>query len=98
MINRNNINYLSALTIVHCKNVQLTELVISRSKGIGLTVLNYEDSEVNIKSAVFKENTQPKDYIRQSIMGGGGVYIVVSQQSLHNQLSHTSYYFDNCTF
>ena len=96
VINRNNNkNYSSALTIVRCKNIQLTGLVISRSRGIGLMILNYEDGEANIKSAVFKENTQPKDYIT---MGGGGVHIVVSQQDLSNQLSHTTYYFDNCTF
>ena len=99
VINRNNNkNYSSALTIVRCKNLQVTGLVISRSRGIGLMILNYEDGEVNIKSAVFKENTQPKDYIRQSVIGGGGVYIIVSQQDLSNQLSHTSYYFDDCMF
>ena len=98
VINRkvNNKIYSSALTIFHCKNVQLNRLVIVRSRGIGLIVSNYEDGEVNIKSAVFKENTQPKEHIQQSIMGGGGVYIIVSQQNLSDQ--HTLYHFDNCTF
>ena len=95
--NVNNKTYSSALTIVHCKNIHITRLVIARSRGIGLTMLNYEDGEVSIKSAVFKENTQPKRYTMQSIMGGGGVYIVLSQQDLANQ-QFTLYKFDNCTF
>jgi predicted outer membrane repeat protein len=88
--------YSSALTIFHCKNVQLNRLVIVRSRGIGLTILNYEDGEVIIKSTIFKENTQPKKHRQHSIMGGGGVYIIVSQQNLLDQ--RTLYYFDNCTF
>ena len=95
-INNKNYSMTSALTIFHCKNIQLNRLVIARSRGIGLILSNYEDGEVNIKSAVFKENTQPKEHIQQSIMGGGGVYITVSQQNVTGQ--HTLYHFDNCTF
>ena len=98
-INVDNKNYSSALTIVRCTNVRLNRLVIARNRGIGLTIRNYQGGEVNIKSSVFKENTLPKRYTLQSILGGGGMYVIVSQhETVPNQLSFTSYYFDNCTF
>lgn len=92
----NNKNYSAALTIFHCKNVEINRLVIARSRGIGLAILNYEDGEVYIKSAVFKENIQSKEHAQQPVMGGGGVYIIVSQYDQPNRL--TLYHFDNCTF
>ena len=71
--------YSSALVIVQCKNVELSRVVIAKSKGIGMTLLGSQGGRVNILSTVFKENKLPQEYQAESIMGGGGVFIVLYQ-------------------
>ena len=89
--------YTSALTIVHCKNIELNGVIIARSMGIGLTVLNHQGGEVIIKATTFKQNELPREYIKKSHFGGSGVYILVSR-FLQSPYSPMSFQFSNCTF
>lgn len=86
--------YSSALIILQCKNVELSRVVIANSKGIGMTILEPQGGRVSILSTVFKENKLPQEYQAESILGGGGVFIVLYQ----NQPAPMSFIFDNCTF
>ena len=99
----NNKTYISALTIIECRNVQLSGISIERSRGIGLMLVNHLGGEVNIESAIFKENVLHRNYSSRSVsdspqvFGGGGVYVAIhrnSNISEYNLLLH----FHNCTF
>lgn len=54
----NNKIYSSALTIFHCRIVELDRLVIARNRELGLMIFNHIDGSVNIRSTIFKENNQ----------------------------------------
>ena len=54
--------YISALIILNCSNVELCEIVIEKSTGIGLMILNHTGGRVSITSALFVENTLPQKY------------------------------------
>ena len=90
----------SAITIISCWNVELNEVIITKSRGVGLTILYHQGGRVNIKSTIFKENVLPYAYAMKSIMGGGGVYILLSPNQWKNQYSYSpmAFQFDNCTF
>ena len=92
-----NKTYSSALFMIRCRNVELNGLVIEKSRGTGLTVLNHQGGEVNVKSAIFTENKLPQEYITESVQGGGGVYILLGrlQQGSYSPLT---FQFENCTF
>ena len=73
--------YVSALTIVQCRNVELNDITIERSRGIGLMIVNHRGGEVNIESAIFRQNRLHSDYFNSSTSGsqaygGGGVYVM----------------------
>ena len=94
-----NHTFISALTILHCRNVELNGLVIARSRGIGLTLLIHKGGRVNVISTVFKENKLPQEYIdtAEQLYGGGGVYIVLKQFS-EDLYSPMIFLFQSCTF
>ena len=92
-----NNNFSSALTMIHCRDVQLNRVTIAQSSGIGLMILNHQGGTVSINSSTFEENTLPLSYVRKQIFGGGGVYIRLDQfqgSSYHPM----TFQFDNCTF
>ena len=89
----------SAITILYCKNVQLNELIISKSRGLGLTILYHQGGRVNINSTILVENILPQEYVSSSILGGGGVYILLNQNR-HGHLLYSPsliFQFNNCT-
>ena len=70
----------SALAIVQSRNVNVNNMVIEKSKGLGLAVLDHQgDSRVSIISTIFKENKQPLEHNQLEVIekqfGGGGVYL-----------------------
>ena len=85
--------YISTLTIIHCNNVKLDQLRITRSRGIGLTILDHQGGNVSIASSIFEHNEVQEEYdgIAQ-LVTGGGVYIQMS-----NSTTPTLFHFDNCT-
>ena len=89
--------YVSALIILNCSNVELTEIVIQKSNGIGLMILNHTGGRVSITSALFAENKLPQKYRNSTkvrLFGGGGVYMKFSSGPFYP----TTILFDNCTF
>ena len=62
--------YTSALIIVYCKNTELNRVIIAKSRGIGLTVLNHQGGEVIIKATTFKQNELPREYIKKITFWG----------------------------
>ena len=69
--------YSPALTVDHCRNVELNRLVITNSRGVGMVILSYQGGRVNMSSTSFKFNKLPQEYFKSTkpILGGGGVYI-----------------------
>ena len=88
-------SYRSALTMLRCKNVELSNIVIANSKGTGLKVLYPQGGRVLIESTVFKENKIPQDNSEDlaCARGGGGIYVVINK--LREPMA---FHFDNCTF
>ena len=89
--------YSSALTIVDCRNVELNGLVITRSRGLGLAILNHQEGRVNIRSTIFEHNKLPLEYNTEEMLGGGGVYINLDHCP-PVQGSNLTFQFDNCVF
>ena len=93
--------YSSSLTITHSWNVELNGLVIARSRGLGLTILNHQGGRVNIKSAIFIENNPPQEYVTsEPALRGGGVYIKLTGQLFAptQNITPMTFHFDDCTF
>ena len=100
LINFNNRIFMSALTLVYCSNVEINSLIIEKSRGVGLTILNHQGGRVNINSPIFKENELPQEYITTGKhFGGGGVYPLLGQfLSSPSRYSPMTIQFVNCTF
>ena len=67
-------NYSSALTLHYCNNVEIRNLLIAKSQGIGLAILNHLKGKVSISRSNFTENKIPQEF-KDRIYGGGGVYV-----------------------
>ena len=95
-----NNNFCSALTLIYCSDVKINGLTIAQSKGTGLTILNHQGGIVSIKSSIFKENSLPQSYVRNSILpifGGGGVYVRLDQLQ-GSSYSPMTFQFNDCNF
>ena len=93
--------YSSALTIIHCNNVELNRVIITRSRGLGLMILDHHGGRVNFRLSSFIGNKLPPEYMNSSepVMGGGGVYIQLDTfLSSQHSLDPTTFHFDTCTF
>ena len=91
--------YISALIILNCSDVELTEMVIEKSEGIGLMILNHTGGRVSITSTSFRRNTLPQKHrnytnLKKSLLGGGGVYMKFSR----GPICPTTIAFDDCIF
>ena len=97
ILRHKNLVFISALIILNCSNVELTEIVIEKSNGIGLMILNHTGGTVNISSALIAGNALPQRYwngTNNRVFGGGGVYIKFSSGPIYP----TTILFDKCTF
>ena len=50
--------FISTFYLVHCSNIEIDSLVVEKSRGLGMTILNHQGGRVNINSSLFKENQQ----------------------------------------
>ena len=93
--------FISAMTLVQCRGVKISRLFIEGSEGLGIVIMNHLGGHVIINSSNFKDNKLKKEYIDQSLEGGGGVYIYLGHlQNLSNPLKYSpiTLQFNNCTF
>ena len=93
--------YISALTMIQCRNVELNDITIERSGGIGLMIVNHRGGEVSIESAIFRLNRQHTKYFNSTsdlhMYGGGGVYVMF--RNIQEQpYSSMIFQFQNCMF
>jgi hypothetical protein len=92
----------AALSLLHCKDVNASNLQVSRSVGFGLMIMDHQGGTVQISSSNFTENIasvhrDPQcGEIQQS---GGGVYIISGVLSQESSSSAPHYYgFHDCLF
>ena len=91
----------AALSLLHCKDINASHLQVSRSKGIGLMIMDHQGGTVQISSSTFTENVasvhrDPQCGERRS---GGGVYIISSVLSQEPSSSAPHHYnFHDCVF
>ena len=88
--------YYSALTLVKCVSINISNLTVRKSDGVGLIILKHRGENVTITSSMFEENNVSSGVERHpDKLGGGGVYV----GSFDMQYSgHISIEFYNCTF
>ena len=67
--------YSSALTLRSCSDVNIKNVVITRSLGIGLTIYNHRGGKVYIARSNFTENDHALKSGINEVRSGGGVYI-----------------------
>lgn len=92
------LTYISALTIIHCRGVELDQLYITKSKGVGLTILDHQGGDVSINSSVFEHSgVQQEHNDTDQLVTGGGMLIQMSCFLL-TQNPPILFHFDNCTF
>ena len=91
-----NTYYSSAVTILHSRDVIIESLIVSKSKGIGLMIIDHQGGFIQIESSNFLENKIPiNDHKYSEIGGGGGVYVGGFEQDPSESISMM---FVNCTF
>ena len=88
--------YSSAVTILCCREVKVSNLIIRNNNGIGLKILNHQGGTVHIVSSTFSENKllNESHLNDTSYKGGGGVY-VGGFECPHEPIT---FLFENCTF
>ena len=84
--------YSSALSVHSCGNLNFTNLVVTKSRGIGLMILNHLQGTVHIASSNFTDN---RIFEHNNIYGGGGVYVGEFE---HNSSSPVQFKFEHCAF
>ena len=92
-------NLTSALAIIHSRNVEMSQIVIANSSGLGLTILDHQGGKVELLSTIFQENKLTKENMEVEKLGlrGGGIYIAVEQHK-GGRYSDTSFIFEDCMF
>ena len=85
--------YRSAITILHSKRVTIERLVVLKSFGIGLMIVDHQGGVVHIESSKFLDNRI--SVIDPNIQGGGGVYV---GDFMHPPSEPITFIFENCTF
>ena len=86
----------SAVSVIRCKDVSANRLMITRSRGVGMIIIDHRGGRVVVSSSNFTENTHPfRDPSYQNLQGGGGVFIGDFEQ---DPLSPVSIHFTDCLF
>ena len=92
-----NSQFYSALTISHCKNVKINNVVIERSEGLGLVMESTQGDSVTIKSTMFLKNEMPQG-AEDQVYGGGGAYVFLDNPPEGQLTAPTTFLFTNCSF
>ena len=71
-----NKTYSSALRLLNCRDVNIEYLVITKSKGIGLTIHGHKEGRLCVAWSNFTNNRLlASEHNKSDVRGGGGVYI-----------------------
>ena len=87
--------YSSALILLYCNNVTMKNLLIAKSKGIGLTIINHQEGTVNVSGSNFTKNKIPRKFEGRTY-GGGGIFIEYHRN--YSLTGETGLNFDHCVF
>ena len=94
--------YSSALTILQSGSVELNRVVIERSVGLGMMILERRGgSHMNVVSSIFKDNKLPVNHsveAPEQLFGGGGVYIELFPSSEGSHNNTMMLVFESCQF
>ena len=83
--------YSSALRVHSCGNLHLTNLAVTKSRGIGLMILHHLQGTVYVALSNFTDNR----ISQHKVYGGGGVYIGEFE---HSSSSSVQFEFEHCRF
>lgn len=87
----------SALTLNECVRVEISNLTIRNSNGIGMMILKHQGESITIVSSVFEDNNITSDgKMQPDKFGGGGVYL--GSFDMQYPGISISVKFHNCTF
>lgn len=89
----------AALSLLQCKDVNVSNLQVSKSNGIGLTIMDHQGGTVQISSSNFTENVASECHDPQCgvMQRGGGVFIMGGGFGQEPSLSSV-YKFHDCLF
>ena len=87
--------YSSALTLKNCSGVNMYNLVISSSEGIGLTIYQHWSRSVYIARSNFTGNKLSGNPNKDKVRSGGGVYI---GDFVDNSNHPIAFHFELCHF
>ena len=88
--------YSSAMILLYCNNVTMTNLLITKSKGVGMTIINHQQGTINVSGSNFTKNRIPRNFHDLQIFGGGGVYIQFHRN--YSLMGEIVLNFDHCIF
>lgn len=91
----------AALSILHCKDVNASNLQVTKSKGIGLMIADHQGGNIQISSSNFTENIASVRHDPQcggEMQRSGGVYIATGGFQQESSSSSVRYDFHNCLF
>ena len=84
-------SYISAVTLLSCKTIEIRDVTVYKSNGVGLMVLKHQGNNISVVSSTFEEN----NVTSERELGGGGVYI---GSFVAQDIGQLSIEFSNCTF
>ena len=73
----------------------MKNLLITKSKGIGLTIINHQEGTINVSGSNFTKNKIPRKFEGRTY-GGGGIFIEYHRN--YNVTGETALNFDHCVF
>lgn len=94
--NNSTVYIYSAILITNSVNININEIEVAQSSGIGLLMVDSQ-GEILIKNSSFEENRIPNENSTY-LSGGGGLYIDISHCNSTITDNNTIYEIHNCTF
>ena len=90
------LSYSSAVTILCCREVKVSNVIMRNNNGIGLKILNHQGGTVHIVSSTFSENKllNESHLNDTSHKGGGGLYV----GGFEHPHEPITFQFENCIF
>ena len=86
--------YYSALVLTECVKVEISNLTVGNSDGVGMMILKHRGEDITITSCTFENNNISSGVNMQTDkLGGGGVYV-----GSFNMQHAGTVKFHNCTF